>query len=603
MKRNVRLIALLWSCALASCGGQNSGALPYTGDPAHAAQASGNNRKSGKLFATLTISIPSAGSDARRSRRRGRYVSPATQSIQVVVSAASGPIKTITADLTPALNSKCKATVTFGVRCVLTIPLPKGGYTAAISTYDGPLASRRPTGNELSTNEDVPFKVRPQRTNSINLTLGGVPTSVAFIPASSSQLTGSVASGFALPKCHTTAQPVSVFGVDADGNFILGAGAPAVSLRSGSASLRVVSPQQKAPNLFLLQPPTPPTYPLGGSVTYVQAQANPRSSTGSEPVFVIAKVTFTTDVCGVFTEFPIPTASSKPWNIAAGSDGALWFTEQNASKIARIPTTATAANPSITEFSLPTANAKPYGIASDSGGAIWFTESGAAQIGRMLTSGPPIQEFALPHPSSPRGIVAGTDGAMWFADWCANAIERITTSGLLAIHEYPVPTANSGPSGMVLGSDGALWFTETLGNKIGRIPISGAPITESPIGTAHAQPVSIAAGSDAVWFGETCNGNSCFGNFGRLSELAGSSVQETAPPVPSTTLWGVAAGPDGAMWFTQPYNDILYRVTTDGVVSSFPLPNSGSGPWHLTTGPDGNIWFTELFSNKIGRLQ
>jgi virginiamycin B lyase len=180
----------------------------------------------------------------------------------------------------------------------------------------------------------------------------------------------------------------------------------------------------------------------------------------------------------------------------------------------------------------------------------------------------------------------------------------VTTSGVFAVQKFPLPSPNSGPSGIALGPDGALWFTETVGNKIGRIPVSGAPITESTIGTALSQPISIAAGPDAaLWFSETCGGSTCNGNFGKISAVASSPVQESSPPVPSTTLWGVAAGPDGAMWYAQLYNDILYRVTTDGVVTPFYLPNKGSGPLYLTTGPDGNIWFTEEFANKIGRLQ
>ena len=41
------------------------------------------------------------------------------------------------------------------------------------------------------------------------------------------------------------------------------------------------------------------------------------------------------------TEFTTPTAASQPFQIAPGSDGAIWFTELAAGKIARIPTSAT----------------------------------------------------------------------------------------------------------------------------------------------------------------------------------------------------------------------------------------------------------------------
>ncbi|MBV9718343.1 MAG: Virginiamycin B lyase [Candidatus Eremiobacteraeota bacterium] len=63
---------------------------------------------------------------------------------------------------------------------------------------------------------------------------------------------------------------------------------------------------------------------------------------------------------------------------------------------------------------------------------------------------------------------------------------------------------------------------------------------------------------------------------------------------------GVVAGPDGALWFTDPGNDVIGRITTGG---SYTLEQSvgeqvSSG---ITVGPDKNLWFT--FSNGIGRMK
>ena len=123
---------------------------------------------------------------------------------------------------------------------------------------------------------------------------------------------------------------------------------------------------------------------------------------------------------GTFTEFPIPTSDTKPVGIAAGPDGALWFTQELGNSIGRITTTGT-----VTEFALATAN------------------------------------------SFPRFITAGPDGALWFTELRSNKIGRITTAGVIT--EFTVPTASSRPWGITTGPDGALWFTEINGNKIGRI--------------------------------------------------------------------------------------------------------------------------------------
>jgi virginiamycin B lyase len=65
---------------------------------------------------------------------------------------------------------------------------------------------------------------------------------------------------------------------------------------------------------------------------------------------------------------------------------------------------------------------------------------------------------------------------------------------------------------------------------------------------------------------------------------------------------GITTGPDGALWFTDPGNDVIGRITTEG---SYTLQMSAgveisSG---ITTGPDGNLWFTsEQADAYVGRI-
>lgn len=44
------------------------------------------------------------------------------------------------------------------------------------------------------------------------------------------------------------------------------------------------------------------------------------------------------------------------------------------------------------------------------------------------------------------------------------------------------------------------------------------------------------------------------------------------------------------------------RLTTDGAVHSFPLPQPRSGPTTLAIARDGSVWFTESSGNRIGRM-
>jgi virginiamycin B lyase len=43
-----------------------------------------------------------------------------------------------------------------------------------------------------------------------------------------------------------------------------------------------------------------------------------------------------TTPAGTITEFPLPTANSRPWDIAAAVDGSLWFIEEDCNRIGRM---------------------------------------------------------------------------------------------------------------------------------------------------------------------------------------------------------------------------------------------------------------------------
>jgi virginiamycin B lyase len=62
----------------------------------------------------------------------------------------------------------------------------------------------------------------------------------------------------------------------------------------------------------------------------------------------------------------------------------------------------------------------------------------------------------------------------------------------------------------------------------------------------------------------------------------------------------IAAGPDGALWFTN-YSGSIGRITTAGLVTNFALFGSAN-PQGITAGPDGALWFTVVDLGTIGRI-
>lgn len=279
------------------------------------------------------------------------------------------------------------------------------------------------------------------------------------------------------------------------------------------------------------------------------------------------------------TEFTIPTANSHPYEIAAGSDGNLWFTEFDANKIGRITPSG-----AITEYSLPTSSWM-RGITNGPDGALWFTRQDTKQIGRITADGV-ITLYSTN--GSPYDITRGPDGALWFIEGYTS-IGRITTSG--TITEFTVP--NIGCLWKITsGPDGALWFTDWHRNNIGWITTAGVSTLYKLLTGSYSD--AITSGPDGnLWFTQWPD------SIGKITP----SGTITEYPLPSGSyLSDITLGPDGALWFTEFYGNKIGRITTDGTLTEYPIPTANGHPNGLTTGPDGSIWFTENGANKIGKL-
>lgn len=463
-------------------------------------------------------------------------------------------------------------------------PSKKNCYSATILIYDAYDAKTHaiPLGAKLlSSVENVGFKIAHGVT-AVPIVLQGVPASVAFVPSEGSSLYAD-AGGFILPKCAAATQKVSVFGVDADGNLIVGPGSPKVALTSDDPTQLGVSATNS--NAFALVPPIAPQYPHGNHTIHFTARATPGTSSGATAKGATIGVTYSGDICGVFTGFPVPTASANPLGITAGGDGNLWFTEEFGNKIGRITTTG-----SIKEFPIAMAGL-PFDIVSGPGG-LWFVQVNAQYIARITTSGVVTEFYAYTGSAANNltgGIALGPDGNLWFTKF--SAVSSMTAVGTVTDH---LVATTSDPATIVVGPDKNLWFNEfNPPRQVAKITTGGA-LAEYPIPTAGDAPSGIASGPDgAIWFTDYLPD---------ISRVTTAGTFTSYYPVGSSggVDRAIIAGPDGALWFAD--TGAIGRITTAGSVTDYALPMGLASASRLAVGPDGAIWFTDHSANKIDRL-
>lgn len=292
-------------------------------------------------------------------------------------------------------------------------------------------------------------------------------------------------------------------------------------------------------------------------------------------------------------EFALPSGSG-PAGLAAGSDGNIWFAEENGNRIGRLTPGGV-----LTEFSLANSGSRPHGLVTASGGVV-FTEI-AGRIGQ-ITAGGVVSEFASGN--APKEIAPGPFSEFWWSDPLHDLL--LPTDGLGGGFGGTALAAGSHPEGVTAGQAGDLWIAENGSGKIARLyrvpPPPGIPsvgtlqFQEFPLPDPSVGPFGIAFGPDGnVWFTEP--------GVGRIGRLSPATGQVTEFPLPGgAEPRGIVAGQDFNLWFTDASRDVIVRMTPDGSMMEFALPTHGSRPTELVAAPDGNIWFSEAGTDQVGRL-
>jgi streptogramin lyase len=246
----------------------------------------------------------------------------------------------------------------------------------------------------------------------------------------------------------------------------------------------------------------------------------------------------------------------------------------------------------VTEYPLG-AETAPSTIVKGPDENLWFPESGGSgltgKIG-VITTGGVIKQFPVRTGYKPSDLTFA-NGEIAYIDSSDSWLWKMRLNGEESSTGNKLPEKAAG----IAGQGGTLWFTQTATGKVGYITDSGPDATYFTL-PAGSEPLGIAAGPDGnVWFGEK-------GKIGRvIAQGTGfGSISEFALPAGSSANH-ITSGPDGNLWFTDLSAGKVGKITTAGVVTEYPLP-AGSQPGLISPGPEGNLWVTDQASGKVRKI-
>ena len=317
-------------------------------------------------------------------------------------------------------------------------------------------------------------------------------------------------------------------------------------------------------------------------------------------------------------EYQVPTANSAPLAIAVDLNGNVWFTESNASKLAKF-------NPvdkSFVEYKVPWVG-DLWGIITDPQGHVWFTQySGKGNVspggaivgggnGRIIRFDMPTKNFtSIPIPTNgsfPMRLALDQRGRIWFTEFLGNKIGLYDPASN-HLQEYSVPTNSSGPADLAFDSHGSLWFTESFAQQLGRIDSQSMSMTEYHLGTQTASqivssPVGVAIDKRGnVWVAD--HGGNWIVDFNSQTQAIVKYPTHYPPKdvYPISIVNDVLADSNGRIWFAEHGgNSIGYYEPETRSMVEFPIPTGpiSSTLW-LALAPNGDVWFAEWSGNNIG---
>lgn len=565
-----RLLACFVSLTLlAACAARNSASLLPGGGVAPMSPAA-DAISTGTVKITLLVpAIPGV---------HAHYVSPSTKSI--TIKAHNAKYKKLPASKTfnvKAGTQSCKATPG-GILCTFELDVFAGKNRFDVTSYDRPKGK----GKALSLLTNFVRTVKAGKTLNLPLALIGIPHSVTLERVDESVFaTGDSASGFRFAGLipHT----MQVTPLDADGNIIVGKGAPVVALGTSDFGIASVSSVSGSTNDFLLTPHADAT-----SMTLTAVARG--TYKGSHPVILLASLSIGSVlyVANYGTVTPGGNVTAYvPWSDAP------------------IETITSGMN-------------NPAVMTLDGSGNLWVGNDAGGAAGPATPPPGSIAEYA-PGSTTPARTITGVNdpstgggeslsvdksGNLYCACNGASEVDEYTAAGgstpSRSMTSTSSPTGISSPYSVVTDSAGNVYVANYSSNTVG-ISVFG------PTGTTPTR--NITDGVNGVWllaFDKSGNlyGGNYTGTPGTITEYApgGSTVVKTFGS--SSGLYDVSAlavdlsgNVYGSSYNTTTTANSEYTPTS--LASPARSLASGGYTYAIATDPLGNVYIPGAGNNTV----
>ncbi|ROT32289.1 hypothetical protein [Micromonospora sp. HM5-17] len=240
-----------------------------------------------------------------------------------------------------------------------------------------------------------------------------------------------------------------------------------------------------------------------------------------------------------------PPASASRWvsAVAAGPDGAMWFTIYGG-YVGRL---SPGGAETFFRLNLPRETLLPHALAAGTDGAVYF--AGSQVIGRISGAGR-VDTIDAPHLDTRSALFAAPGGAVWYTAPDSGQVGRLAPG---EHRTFPAPGVAIGPSAATIDALGNLWYARRQPPALVQVAPDGTSSVYALDGVG--QVGTVTTGPDGrLWFGSATR--VMVGSFDPVNRVARYYRLDGLSSTPGLLL---LVGPDRAIWTSASDGSGFYR--------------------------------------------